>query len=358
MAAFSYFESAHALTVKTWENRVSQEYRDNLFWMKYSGMDDGAIIQTKENLTKTKGDKITVGIRSNVIGGRVDGASQGIGNEGTMEYYDFGVTVDITRQLVKKEHVKISNQRVAFELLDDVRPAIVDQVARNLESDITTSLTDTSTGRVRGRYLYGSSDANWNATHATALTAVDNTNDKMGTSMVEDAKMKAQIPTLAHAKLRPMQVRTGERMGVQEWYVLVMHLYNGRDMVRHDAAWKNAQLNIPPGTNMSSPIFTGNTFLGAWRSVLLYEWEGIPLVSSTIVVSHNLFLGAQAGVCAWAKHSTLGHEEFDLGHTQVYESWEIRNLTGMKVVYDRAAVNGGITNEDNGIVHVFAAAVA
>lgn len=354
--AYSFIASDHALAVKTWQDKLTSEYLDHTFWMRFAGMGDTNIIDVKEDLTKKKGDRIRFSIRSEIAGGRVIGATQGEGNEGSIEYYDFYVDVDENRQLVKKEHTVISNQRVAFDLMADVRPALTDKNRFNLEDDITTAMTTVGSERVRGRYLYGATDSNWNATHATALQNIDNTDDKQSTTMIEDAKLKAEIPTVAHAKIRPWMVKSGPQLGYQEWYVYVMHPYCARDMVRNDASWKNAQLNIPPQTNMQSPIFTGSSFKGSWEGVLLYSWPRIPLISSTIVVAHNLFLGAQAGCLAWAMHPKFGHETKDVGHTQIFETDEIRGIK--KVVWDRNTVNGSISNEDNAIVNVFAAAVA
>lgn len=353
---FSHILTSYGITVKQWNGQLFSEYLDKTFWKPFMGMDDGAIINVKEDLTKKKGDRITFNIRSEIAGGRVDGASQGTGNEGSIEYYDYSVTVDEVRQLVKKQHVKISDQRAAFNLMQDVRPALTDKNKYNLEDDITTALTTIGSERVRGRYLYGATDSNWNATHSTALTNVDNTDDKQSTTMIEDAKIKARVPNNAHAKIRPWMTRSGMNNGFQEWFMYVMHTYCARDMVRNDASWKNAQLNLPPMTNRESPIFTGSSFKGAWDGVLLYEWERMPLLSSTIVVAHNLFLGAQAACLAWAMHPEFNSDDEDLGHTQIFETDEIRGVS--KVVWDRNTINSSISNEDNGVINVFAAAVA
>jgi len=348
--------TSYGVTVKTWNAQLFSEYLDKTFWKRFMGMDDGAIIHVNEDLSKKKGDKVTFNIRSEIIGGRVDGSAQGTGSEGAVEFYDFGVTVDEVRQLVKYKNKKMSNQRVAFDLLNSARPALSDKNRFNLEDDITTAMTTVGSERVRGKYLYGAADSNWDATHATALANVDNTNDKQSTTMVEDAKIKARVPTLAYAKVRPWQTKTGNQGGFQEWFVYVMHTYCSRDMVRNDASWKNAQLNIPPGTNMDSPIFTGSSFLGAWQGVLLYEWERVPIVSSTINVAHNLLMGAQAGVLAWAMHPEFGQDAEDVQHTQIFETDEIRGVA--KTIWDRNTINSNISNEDNGVVNVFAAAVA
>jgi hypothetical protein len=172
--------------------------------------------------------------------------------------------------------------------------------------------------------------------------------------MIRIGKRKAQIPVNATAKIRPMRVKTG--MNFEEWYVFIGHPYSIRDLVDNDAAYRNAQLLLPPNTNRESPLFTGAAFRGAYDGCLVYEYDRIPLVSSTIQVSHNLFMGAQASAVCWGQMPKFGEEEFDIGHDVVYEIHEIRGVK--KVVYGRNAVDGSITNEDNGVNHIFAAAVA
>lgn len=345
------------ITVEEFNARLFSEYLGQTFWSLYMGTDDGAIIHVNEDFTKKKGDRINFTIRSEIIGGKVTGTNQGTGNEGEVEFYNFQVTVDEVRQLVKYKGVKISDQRVAFNLINDsARPALEDKVRFDLEDEITVQMSDTSAGRVQGRYRYGATEGNYNADHATALATIDNTNDKLTTILVEDAKIKARIPVNAHARMRPWKVQTMTNKGFQEWFTMVSHTYAMRDMVRDDASWKNAQLNLPPMTNRESPIFTGTSFKGAWDGVLLYEWDRVQLESSTVQVAHNLFMGAQAGVLAWAMRPQFGQDSEDVGHTQIFELDEIRGVT--KVVWDRSAVNANLTNEDNSVQHVFTAAVA
>jgi len=132
--------------------------------------------------------------------------------------------------------------------------------------------------------------------------------------------------------------------------MFVGHTYALRDKINNDAAWRNAQLKIPPQSNSRSPIFTGSKFKGSWDGVLVYEYDGINLVSSTIQVAHNFLLGAQAGLVAWAQMSKFGEEEQDLGHNIIYETHEIRGV--------EKAVFNTTNSEDHGTQHLFSAAVA
>jgi N4-gp56 family major capsid protein len=348
--------TGHDLTVEQWDTMIAQEYLSMLWFRNLMGPSQFAPIQVKMDLAKQAGDAITIGLRSQLQGGRVDGANKGVGQEGRVAFYGQRIEIDEVRHLVKFERVNMSQKRVAWDILNQGREALVEKAEIALEEDIITALGDTTAGRVRGRYLYGALDSNWNATHTTALQNIDNVDDKLTTNMIRVAKRKALIPVNATAKIRPMRVKVG--MNFEEWFVFIGHPYSVRDLVDNDAAYRNAQLLLPPNTNRESPLFTGASFRGSYDGCLIYEYDRIELAASTIQVSHNFLLGAQSAAVCWGQMPKFGedHGEFDLGHDKVYEVDEIRGIE--KIVYNRNADDAGITNEDNGLVHVFAAAVA
>jgi hypothetical protein len=236
---------------------------------------------------------------------------------------------------------------VAFDVLQNGKEALIEQSKLRFEDDITAALADTATGRVRGRYLYGAADAGWNATHATALTGLSATTDILSTNAIDVCARKAKIPVNATAKVRPMRVKGGKSF--EEWFCYVNHTFAIRDLINNDAAWRNRELNLTPrGDN--SVLFSGASFKGAWNGMLVYEYERMPLVQSTLQVSHGMLLGAQAGAVAWAQRAKFGEETEDLGHDVIYETHEIRGIK--KMVFSRA------TQEDHGMIHHFTPAVA
>jgi N4-gp56 family major capsid protein len=352
--AYTEVLTSYGVTVSQWEDRIAAEYIGQLWMKNIMGPSQDAVIQVKSDLTKMPGDAINFGIRSQLKGGYVSGNTYGLGNEGRVEFYNQRSVIDNVRHLVRFDDVPMSQKRVGWDLLNQGREALVEKARIRLDEDIIAGLSGTSTGRVRGRYLYGAVDSNWSAVHATALLNVDNTADQLTTNMIRIAKRKALIPVNAVARIRPMNVKVG--MNFEQWFICICHPYGIRDLVDNDAAYRNAQLLLPPSGNRESPLFTGNAYRGAYDGVLIYEYDRIQLVASTIQCAHNLFLGAQSAVVAWGQMPKFNEQEQDLGHTVTYEVHEIRKVD--KVVYDRAAIDATLSNEDNGIVHVFSAAVA
>ena len=90
--------------------------------------------------------------------------------------------------------------------------------------------------------------------------------------------------------------------------------------------------------------------------MLIYEWEGIELISSTIQVAHNLFCGAQAAALVWAQYSKFKEQDYNYGEDMGFKLHEINGIE--KLIFDRNTVDSTISNEDNGVVHMFSAAVA
>ena len=346
--------TANGLTVENWEKEIFSTYIGKLIWKPFMGTGSGSMFQVKQDLTKKKGDAITIGIRGRIQGGQVTGNAKAKDNEGTLVFYNQRFVVDNVRRAVKIEDIPMTEQRTMFGVLKEARAALEDEFSVDLDKAITEGMMgDLSTGKVQGRYLYGILNSNYDATHATALATIDNTADKLSTKMVSIAKRKATLPVNAVNKIRPIRVKNGKNH--EEWFTMFAHDYCIRDLVENDSAWLNAQLNIPPRSGSSNPIFTGSHFKGAWDGVLIYQHSDLDLSTNTnsIQVAHNLLMGAQAGAIVWAQKSKFAEEGSDFGHDVAYELHEIRNIG--KLVFN--STDGG-TQEDNGVINIFAAAVA
>jgi len=296
--AFTEILTTHSITNEQFNSELFEEFTKLLWWKNLMGTDPDMPINVLEDLTKKPGDAITVQLMGQLQGGIVTGNNVGLGNEGRVDFFGQRIEVDNVRVLARIDDVPMSSQRVNFDLIAKVRRALAVRAKERLDEEITTAVSNVTDGRVRGRYLYGAADSNWNATHATALGNVDNAADQLTTAMIDIAKRKAKLINNATAKIRPMRVQNGKNM--EEWFTFVGHTLAIRDMVTNDASWKNAQINIPPQSNSNSPIYTGSSFKGSWNGVLVYEYEELQLVSSTIQCAHNLLLGAQAAAVAWA----------------------------------------------------------
>lgn len=344
-----------------WNDQCHRGYIGKLMFKWLMGTEEDAIIQVKEDLSKKAGDAITVRFASPQAGGTVRGNAKGTGNEGGMSFYAQRFLVDNVRNLHKIEDVPMTEKRVNFSVKAEAKYALETKHAEVFDDDMVAMLCDATSPRVRGRYLYGAADSNWNATHSTALTAVDGTNDMLTAAMIDIAKRKAVINgTGVSVKVKPTRIKNG--MNYEEWFVFLGHTYSIRDLVNSDAIFRNNQLLLPPRANSDSIYFTGSHFKGSWNGVLIYEYDRLPLIASTIQCSHNVLLGAKAGVVAWGQRTKFTDDEGntsaanDMGHDYTAELHDIRNKyvigssNNLKSVYN--------ATHDYGLVNVFAAAVS
>ncbi|TKW61619.1 MAG: N4-gp56 family major capsid protein [Blastochloris viridis] len=336
-------DTTHGVTAEQWSNEVFSEYLAQNPFFNFMGTSSHNIIQVKEELTKAPGDAITVQLRAKLSGAGVSGATTLKGAEEDLVFYDQRLLVDTIRHgvLLKGE---MSEKRVAFDLRNQAREALVDWASDKLRKDLVTALTNTSVGRDRSRYLYGISDTNWNATHATALATVDATNDKLTTAAISRAKRKALLE--GTRKVRPFVLKDGNK--VEEVFVLFAHPYSVRDLLA-DADFKSLNTYIP--TKMGDSVLVhGQRYKGMWDGVMIYETE-MPVLTGAgtagINVAHNVLCGAQAMAVAWGKRTNYKEDADDYGHQNGFAIDEIRGVS--KLVFN---------NIDHGVVNMFNAAVA
>jgi len=194
--------------VKQWDDRAHVEYvRANRF-KRFMGKDENAIIQIQEDLTKKRGDAITIPLLGALdpTSGPNEGSTDLVGNEKALpnDGHRIGVNVvrDATLVNVEEEQASPINIRNAG------RVALKDLQKRYLRNSIITALgsidgkaygTATATERNTwhdnnsDRVLYGSAKSNFVASdHAASLANVDDTDDKLTHKVVSLAKRTAQ----------------------------------------------------------------------------------------------------------------------------------------------------------------------
>lgn len=336
-------ETTHGVSAEQWSGEVFGEYLGQNPFFNFMGAGSHNVIQVKEELTKAPGDAITVQLRAKLSGAGVTGSTALKGAEENLVFYDQRLVVDTLRHGVVLRG-EMSEKRVAFDLRNQAREALVDWANDKLRKDIITALTNTGTGRDRTRYLYGATDANWNSTHATALANVDATNDKLTTDMISKAKRKALLE--GSRRVRPFVIKNGSK--VEEVYVLFAHPYAVRDLMA-DQAFRDVNVHI---AGMSDSVLVhGQRYKGMWDGVMIYECAEMPLLdnvgAASIDVAHNVLCGAQACAVAWGKRTNYKEDVDDYGHENGFAIDEIRGIS--KLVFNSV---------DHGVVNVFSAAVA
>src|SRR5690625_2799159 len=176
--------------VKQWDSKFFTEYvRANRF-KRYMGADENAIIQVKRDLTKKRGDAITIPLLGalDAAAGPNDGSSSLVGNEKALpndgHKISIGVVRDATVVNTEEEQaspIDIRNAgRTALKTLAMryLRNAIIDALGSIngvAYGDASASQKNAWTADNSDRVLFGDAVANYDATHSTALANVTDT---------------------------------------------------------------------------------------------------------------------------------------------------------------------------------------
>ena len=325
-----------AVRAKQWDSKLFAEYVRASRFKRYMGSGENAIIQVKRDLTKKKGDAITI----NLVGaldassGPNTGSTSLVGNEKALPNDGHKVTVGVVRDatVVNMEEEQAS----AFDVREAGRQALKDLAMRYLKNSIITAL-----GSIGGvafgtanatqknawaaanvdRVLFGDAVANYSATFATGLNAVTDSM-KLTREVVSLLKRRAQQAVTVNGEgIRPFTYGEDE-----ETYVLFVGTSAYRDL---KADLETIHENARERTK-ANPLFTGTTSL-YWDGVVIREIPEIAGINNTaatpVAVAPVYLCGAQALAVCWAKELvTTMRKEDDYGFQRGVGFFEMRGV--------------------------------
>lgn len=327
--------SSFALKPNVVQPKLLQEYVRLAFFNKFMGQGINKAIQVRMDLTKKKGDTITIGLRPKLAGtSRTAGTNTLKGREEILSFYDDEISVDEVRWAVARQG-DMTDQRVLFNYEGEAKEALRILAAEELDADITTALIAAQQGA--DRVLYGSATTN------AALNQVDAVNDMLSLSILRLIKRLTKVQ--CNPLIRPLRMVGGE-----ETFIALLHPYAVRDMKANIGTneWGDIQKNAAD-RGKNNPMFTGA--LGVWEGIALYEYEKLPLLAGVgaggIDVAQNFLLGAQALGVAWAKLTTPIRDVDDYGDRQ---GWGLKEIRGMQKLQ--------FNNLDHGVFTFYTSGVA
>lgn len=353
--------AAVGLTPQQWDDKFFMEYvRENRF-KRYMGVDENAIIQLKDDLTRKPGDRVTF---SNVRKLDSDGVTGNTALEGAEEELDsrsMAVEVGVIRNAVvvtdweeQKSAIDLRNaSRSALKLwaMEKMRNQIIaafksiNGVAYGTASEAEKDawLVDNA-----DRVLFGALKSNNSANdHSASLANIDNTADKLSPSMISLAKRIAQTASPA---IKPVRLNEDE-----EWYVMFANSQSFRDL-SNDAVMVQANREAL-ARGKDNKLFTGGSLL--WDGVIIREIPEMGVITGAgaagIDVGFNFLVGAQALGVAWAQRTKTTTDVRDYGFRHGVGVQEIRGIE--KLLFGKGA---GDTDDlvQHGVVTVYAAGVA
>jgi N4-gp56 family major capsid protein len=321
--------STHAnLVEQVWSAKLFKFAHNNSYFGKYVGKEgSGSLVETKTELLKDAGDKITFAIDTPITdtGTKDDGTREG--NEVALTFYDYSVEIHEWAQQIKlkgkktEQSTSIRLRNVAKRRLGNWLTMMKDQnTTLALSGLVSNNATFAAVAHSTNRKWYGGQTAAGTVESVANDAAVDSaTNNLFGPEVIEAVKRKAELPADGYSKIQPVMI-DGDLL-----YVLFISNYQAKAL-KASTSWKNGAL-YSDVRGRKNRLFTGS--LGIWDGVLIHQYDYIETrlgaggstateyfesgddCANGIYVARALFCGVQAAVHAYAQYPTMVMKNFD-----------------------------------------------
>lgn len=339
----------HPLALKHWQKDLMKEALKRTHALQFISTGKNSLCTIKTETMKEGGDRIRVGIRSQLSGAGVKGDETLEGNEEALETFNQDVIIDQLRHAVRSKG-KMSEQRVPFSVREEARDGLADWWSDRIDTWFFNQLAG-NTGQGDDRFYGFNSPTAPDADHivftggSTAETSYsDTTVQRINLTMIDFAVEKAKV---AKNALRPV------RIGGGEYFAMFIHPFQTTDLRKNTTAgqWTDIQkAAIQGGSITQNPIFTGA--LGMYNGVVLHESTRIPVAPANSSVRRAVVAGAQALCMAYGR---------DYGknvYTWVEELFDFKNQLGVAAGCQAGLIKTRFNGSDYGTVVVPTFAIA
>jgi len=290
--------TSNALCNKLISEKLHRDSVKESYWNKFMGEGSNVAVQVKSDLMKTKGDRITYGIRMRLSGTGVTEGTPLEGNEEALTTNSSTVTLQQYRHAVRDAGA-MDRQRSVFNLSQESKDALVDWGSEKIDQLAFDAITASPTiyfSRQSGENSKGTSDPSASVTATDILTP----------SLISFIKVycmtggnRSQVP------FRPIKING------KKYFVLLVHpdvMFDLKNDSTYAQAVREAQLR-----GKENPLFTGAA--GIWDNVVVHEHENIDLTTTwggaAVSGAKCTFFGAQALTWAWGKKKQIVEKKFD-----------------------------------------------
>lgn len=288
------------LAVKVWAKKLFQESLKEAYISRFMGESSSSVVQIRPELSKSAGDRVTVGLRVQLTGDGVQGDGTLEGNEEALVTYTDNLFINQLRHAVRSAG-KMSEQRIPFSVRDESKTGLKDWWTNRLDTWFfnqvcgNTFVSDTKyTGHQAT--IAPSSNNVLRAASAASDQALVSTN-VFTLDLIDKAVEKASTIS---PMIRPIMLN-GEKK-----YVMFLHDFQVTDLriSTSSGQWLDIQKAAMAGMEASkSPIFTGA--LGEYNGVVLHKANRVTtgVNGSTgaqiTTVRRAVLCGAQAAVFSY-----------------------------------------------------------
>ena len=332
--ALTEFPANHPLAVRLWAKRLFVESLRETFVDRFIGSSEkNSIVYMKDELTKSAGDRITVGLRVQLNGPGTLGDSTLEGNEEALTTHNDTIIIDQLRHAVRSKG-KMSEQRVPFSVRQESMDGLKDWWADRIDTwffNQIAGFTAQTDVRYTGLQPVLAPDAQHIARPNSKTTDESlTTGDEFNLGMIDKAIARAkawQTTINGVVPIRPIRYKGGD------YYVMFIHPYQTYQLRTNTnpGTWADLQKARLLGSGSDdNPIFTGGSFLGIYNGVVIHESSRVPngvhSVNGTAVaaVRRAIMCGAQSALMATGRDDS-GPEKM----TWVEELFDYNNQLGV-----------------------------
>lgn len=306
--ALTEYPVGHPLAVRLWAKRLFVEVLRETFVDRFIGSGTDSIVQMRDELKKSAGDRVTIGLRLQLAGAGIQGDGTLEGNEEALTTFNDTVIIDQLRHAVRSKG-KMSEQRVPFSVRQESMDGLKDWWADRLDQSFFNQLcgfTAQSDVRFTGLQPCLAPDAvhifrpNSRTTDESLTTG-----DEMNLTLIDRvlARVKTWQTTVNNTlPMRPIKYKGGS------YYVMFIHPFQTFQLRTNtnSGQWADLQKARMQGgvTGNDNPMFAGGSFVGIYNQVVIHESARITngVHSTTGVAVANarraVMCGAQAGLIA------------------------------------------------------------
>lgn len=309
--AVQSFATGDNLTVKQWSEGLEAEALKKISFSGLIGKRSDALIQWKDTLSTRPGDEETIGLRMQLTDAPKTSGTAVEGAERTLTIYDDKFTIDEYADAVRFRNV-IDRQRVTFDMRDEARAALADQMANALDSSFFNQVAGyqlTGAGALDSTLIGHNTVSAPDADHwIIANSATNADDDDVGADNTALFSLDLIDAAVETAKVLEPSIRPANIEGWPEpVYVCFIHPYQANALRAEASRWDDTMQNaIRGGLINSNPLLTGA--MGVWNGTLIIESSRVPygvgVVDSTSPVTtarRAVFCGAQSAVIGWGR---------------------------------------------------------
>jgi N4-gp56 family major capsid protein len=302
--AVNLIASSDNKTNKLWMLKNEQLFRDSAkesFFSRFEGGKD-SIVYVKNELEKTKGDQITVGMRPRLTGAGVPAGSTLLGNEEALTIYDFPLTMEGRRHGVEVPvDGTLSQQRIQTDLGEEAMAGLKDWIVEYKDAQMFAALRANPT-----TVFHQNNGAFETGVYATIKADIVEAQDKITPNFIRRMKTWALTGgNRSQTPLRPIKVDG------RNAYVLLVPPDVAADLKENSVY--EAYVREAADRGRSNPLFTGA--VAVIDNVVIHEHENVHIGTdgggAAVPFAEIHLLGAQSLCWAWGKRTGIQTEVKD-----------------------------------------------